>query len=154
MRSRFSFPSSKSEDDASRYVALLAQQLQDFFVTVNGLHLIVRVGVFRLANTAFHPFKAVSSAEFRVVPASDCVVVECDVRLTGLAWTLGAFGVVVSVWSGSRWPTLWDAFGPLVGVALVFILNCAWTHFSVRRFLRRIADKVAQPMRSAGGKVA
>lgn len=143
MRGHLSISSKNPAGDAERFVEIVAQRLQDLIITADGQHVRVRVGIFRLANTTSHPLKGASSAEFRVTPQAAGVLVEYEVRLTGLAWTFGGFAVIVSVLSLSAQPkTLWNAVGPFGAVVLTFALNWIWIRVGTYRFLRRVGDDV------------
>jgi hypothetical protein len=143
MRSRISIHSSDPKRDAERYRQILAERLQDFFVFVNGSHVEVRIRPFSLAHTTFHPFKSVSSADFRVAPQTDSVLVDYEIRLTELAWTLGAFGLVSSIWAWSIKATLWNVVAPPGFMAFTFALNWFSARIGVRRFLRLAGTELA-----------
>jgi hypothetical protein len=142
MSCRLLLVTSDPQRDATRYVELLARRLRDFHVQVDGLSVGVRIGVFRFPHTRLQPFRGVSSAHFRVTPESARILVEYDVRLTGLAWSLVVSAVVVCTFLWSYSPTWWNVAGPFFVTAFAFCLNWLSAHLGVRRFLRRIGHEV------------
>ena len=128
---------------APRFVQLLATRMQDFCVHVDGPNVSVHIGIFRLARTALHLFKGISSLHFRVESQHDGLHVDYDIRLTGLAWSFLVFGVLATAYSCSFRVTLMNILGPPCCFAVVFGLNWASARFAVRRFLRRVGRDVA-----------
>ena len=140
-----SLPMANPQLDAPRFVHLLATRMQDFSVRVDRLDVTVHIGVFRLAHTALHPFKGISSVHFHVEPRRDDLLVDYDICLTGLAWSFLVFGVLATAFSCSFPRTVVRVLGPPCLVAAVFALNWVWARFAVRRFLRRVGrDVLAQ----------